>query len=331
MSKVLIIEDRREQIVFIANNILKPMGYDIITAMDGRTGLEKAIEERPDLIITDLKLPRMSGLEVLAQLRKKEINIPSIVMTFHGTEDTAMRALRLGARDYLIKPFTIEEIQAAINRALQPVGVHSQADGDYERLEKELAQTRAALAEREDQLKRLSTASQMAAKVPKLEKEVAQLRSALAQQGGQTEQTLENSSERTNNALRLEQELAETRNLLVKRENQLRQAQKYLVNLVKKTNVTEDPTQVATLKEDNARLKETLTQAQKMLDQSNSRIEIMESTFRTQKSQLDKYQQQTRKLAEELRNLSEAVRLLSQDLGHQTKQMESVGREEKGR
>ncbi|MCB0182464.1 MAG: response regulator, partial [Anaerolineae bacterium] len=120
MPKILIIEDRRENIVFIVNNILKPKGYDVITAMDGKTGLEKAERESPDLIITDLKLPRMNGLDVLERLREKQIYTPAIVMTFHGTEETAVRALRLGARDYLIKPFTFEEMQAALDRAFQP-------------------------------------------------------------------------------------------------------------------------------------------------------------------------------------------------------------------
>ena len=118
MPKVLIIEDRRENIVFIANNILKPMGYDILTARDGELGLKKAMEEFPDLIITDIKLPRMNGLTVLENLREQKIQIPAIVMTFHGTEETAVRALRLGARDYLIKPFTFDEMQAALERAL---------------------------------------------------------------------------------------------------------------------------------------------------------------------------------------------------------------------
>lgn len=325
MAKVLIIEDRRENIVFIANNILKPMGYDIITAMDGKTGLAKAQEEHPDLIITDLNLPRMSGLEILTQLRKKEINIPSIVMTFHGTEDTAMRALRLGARDYLIKPFTVEDMQAAVKRALESAGGDGQpaAGGSNERLKKELAQTRAALAQREDQLKRLSTASQLAAKVPKLEQEVAQLRAALAKSGGQAEQQFVGDEE-ASKIVRLEEELSQSRNLLAKRENQLRQAQKYLVNLVKKTNAAADAGEVAVLKEDNTHLKETLVQAQKVLSQSYVRIEILEDALRTQKSQLNKYQEQTRKLSEELRNLSEAMRLLSQDLSHQTNQLENL-------
>src|SRR4030067_1104194 len=116
--KVLIVEDRRENIVFIANNILKPEGWEVITARDGKLGLQKAIEEKPDLIITDLKLPTMHGLDMLEELNKRACRIPTIVMTFHGSEETAIRAFRLGAVDYLIKPFEIEEMMNAIDRAL---------------------------------------------------------------------------------------------------------------------------------------------------------------------------------------------------------------------
>jgi len=159
MPKVLIIEDRRENIVFIANNILKPRGFDIITARDGQMGLDKAEEEVPDLIITDIKLPKMSGLEVLEALREKGILIPTIVMTFHGTEETAMKALRLGARDYLIKPFTIEEIEAALERALRPQPTTPEAyrqkldaETRIATLEEEVTQLRAELAEKTTQL-----------------------------------------------------------------------------------------------------------------------------------------------------------------------------------
>jgi len=126
--KVLIIEDRRENIVFIANNILKPEGWEVITARDGKLGLQKAIEEQPDLIISDLKLPTMHGLDVLEELNKRGHRIPTIVMTFHGSEETAIRAFRLGAVDYLIKPFEIEDMLSAIDRALQ-TGVRAQPLG----------------------------------------------------------------------------------------------------------------------------------------------------------------------------------------------------------
>ncbi|MCB0211296.1 MAG: response regulator [Anaerolineae bacterium] len=119
-KKVLVVEDRRENIIFLTNNVLKPRGYDVITAADGETGLLKAEEEAPDIIILDLKLPRMGGLEVLEQLNKKGINIPTIVMTFHGSEEMAVRAFQMGIRDYLIKPFTFEEIENALAKASTP-------------------------------------------------------------------------------------------------------------------------------------------------------------------------------------------------------------------
>lgn len=166
MPKVLIIEDRRENIVFIANNILKPKGFDIITARDGQMGLAKAEEEVPDLIITDIKLPIMTGLEVLAALREKGILIPTIVMTFHGTEETAMTALRLGARDYLIKPFTMEEMEEALDRALRPLPTTPEAyrqkleaETKIATLEEKVAKLQSHLAKRNAQLEQLQKQS----------------------------------------------------------------------------------------------------------------------------------------------------------------------------
>ena len=167
MPKVLIIEDRRENIVFIANNILRPMGCGVVTARDGEMGLQKVLEESPDLIITDIKLPKMSGLDVLQQLNDREIFIPAIVMTFHGNEKTAVRALRLGAIDYLIKPFDIKEMQNAIKRAFRTpataVQVQSEPapaaprsnyadDGRVQELEEQLALAQTDLVKREVEL-----------------------------------------------------------------------------------------------------------------------------------------------------------------------------------
>ena len=158
--KVLIIEDRRENIVFIANNILRPEGWEVITARDGKLGLRKAIEEKPDLIITDLKLPTMHGLDVLEELIKRGFHIPTIVMTFHGSEETAIRAFRLGAADYLIKPFDIDDMMTAIERALQgrppgqvsSTGVDASAAEKLASQEKEIQHLKALLQQREKAL-----------------------------------------------------------------------------------------------------------------------------------------------------------------------------------
>jgi len=96
----------------------QPNGYQFITAANGAQGLELALSEKPDLIIMDLRMPRRTGLEVLAALRERDVHIPVILMTFHGSEETAVRAFRLGARDYVIKPYEPEEMLAAIDRAL---------------------------------------------------------------------------------------------------------------------------------------------------------------------------------------------------------------------
>ncbi len=133
-KKVLIMDDKRENIVFLANKLLRPSGYSIVTAMDGKKGLQTALEEKPDLIIMDLKMPRMSGLEVLEALREEGYDTPTIVMTFHGSETAAVQAFRLGAKDYIIKPFTVEEMQTAIEKALEEKKPPS-ADIDWEKVE----------------------------------------------------------------------------------------------------------------------------------------------------------------------------------------------------
>ncbi|MBN1221159.1 MAG: response regulator [Anaerolineae bacterium] len=196
-KKVLIIEDRRENIVFIANNILRPKGYEVITARDGQTGLEKAQAEQPDLIITDLKLPQLGGLEVLEQLNEKGYNIPAIVMTFHGTEETAKQALRLGAKDYLIKPFTIEEMYEAIDRALKsvtsplPQPEDSPDKAETAQLGQELSRLKGILATRERQLEQMgkqlansigkTEVAEIAQRAAAWEEDYARLNSVLAQ------------------------------------------------------------------------------------------------------------------------------------------------------
>jgi two-component system NtrC family sensor kinase len=117
-EKILIIDDRRENLLFLANSVLRPEGYEVITAVDGKQGFDKAVAEKPDLIITDLKMPRMSGLELIAALRKEGHFIPVILTTFYGSEQAAMQAFRLGAKDYIIKPYEVKEMLDSVERAL---------------------------------------------------------------------------------------------------------------------------------------------------------------------------------------------------------------------
>lgn len=117
-EKILIVDDRQENLLFLADSVLRPEGYQVITAMDGKQALDIALAEKPDLIITDLKMPQMSGLEMMAALRSADTHIPVILTTFYGSEQTAIQAFRLGAKDYIIKPYDIGEMLESVERAL---------------------------------------------------------------------------------------------------------------------------------------------------------------------------------------------------------------------
>lgn len=115
---VLIIDDSIAIASLLANEILPHAGYRTAVTLSGREGLRVACKTRPDLILCDLEMPDMNGLEVLRSLRAEGHNIPSVMMTAFGSEAIAAQALRIGVKDYIIKPFTTEEILAAVDNAL---------------------------------------------------------------------------------------------------------------------------------------------------------------------------------------------------------------------
>jgi two-component system NtrC family sensor kinase len=127
-EKILVADDRRENLVFLAESVLRPEGYQVVTAMDGKEAFGKALAEKPDLIITDLKMPRMSGLEMMSALRKAGNSIPVILTTFYGSEQTAIEAFRLGARDYLIKPYEVTDMIESVERSLIEVRLRRETD-----------------------------------------------------------------------------------------------------------------------------------------------------------------------------------------------------------
>ncbi|MFQ5577650.1 MAG: response regulator [Anaerolineae bacterium] len=116
---VLIVDDSSDIKTFLQEYVLLPRGYRVLTANDGQSGLKKATEHTPDLIMLDMSMPRMTGLEMLTALRQTDCQAPVIFMTMHGSESVAAEVFRLGVRDYLSKPFTVEEVEQAIERALQ--------------------------------------------------------------------------------------------------------------------------------------------------------------------------------------------------------------------
>jgi two-component system alkaline phosphatase synthesis response regulator PhoP len=117
-KKLLIIEDEQDLIKGLKLN-LSDEGFDVDWAVNGVDGLRKAIEETPDLIILDIMLPEMDGLEVCRKLRQKGINIPIIMLTAKGGEIDKVVGLEIGADDYMTKPFSIRELLARIKARLR--------------------------------------------------------------------------------------------------------------------------------------------------------------------------------------------------------------------
>lgn len=116
-ESILVIEDNLGIAEFV-NQVLGTQ-YKLRFAQDGLEGLRDALADPPDLILLDQKLPGLSGLEVLKALREHKLDVPVILHTAYGSESTVVEALRLGAHDYLTKPFMVEELLRSVERALE--------------------------------------------------------------------------------------------------------------------------------------------------------------------------------------------------------------------
>lgn len=117
MSTILIVEDEKKIARFLELE-LRHEGYDVLCAEDGRKGLEMALEPGTDLVILDLMLPEMSGIEVCRRLRR-ESDVPIIMLTAKDDVSDKVMGLDMGADDYMTKPFAIEELLARIRVALK--------------------------------------------------------------------------------------------------------------------------------------------------------------------------------------------------------------------
>jgi len=133
--RILVVDDET-QITRVLRTSLSSQGYDIRVANDGETALEIMKDWTPDLVITDLSMPNMDGLELCRRLRLST-KIPIIVLSVKGEEKTKVQALDAGADDYVTKPFGIEELLARVRANLRraPVGENEQASlielGDF--------------------------------------------------------------------------------------------------------------------------------------------------------------------------------------------------------
>jgi DNA-binding response OmpR family regulator len=118
MARILIVEDEPNMVAGLRDNF-EFEGYQVMTAPDGVSGLERALSESPDLVILDVMMPRMSGLDVCRQLKSKRPSIPIIMLTARGQEVDKVVGLELGADDYVTKPFSIRELVARVKAVLR--------------------------------------------------------------------------------------------------------------------------------------------------------------------------------------------------------------------
>jgi two-component system KDP operon response regulator KdpE len=115
--RILVVDDEPNILSTLAP-LLRARGYEVLTAMSGRAGVETAERERPDLIVLDLGLPDMDGVDVCRIVRESG-NVPIVVLSARGSEGDKVRALDFGADDYVTKPFGAEELLARIRVALR--------------------------------------------------------------------------------------------------------------------------------------------------------------------------------------------------------------------
>ena len=117
-ATILVVEDDRSLREALAMNF-ELRGYRVLAAADGEAGVRLAFDERPDLIVLDLMLPGLDGFEILGQLREKEIDVPVLILSARGQVSDKVNGFRLGADDYVTKPFQLPELIARVERMLR--------------------------------------------------------------------------------------------------------------------------------------------------------------------------------------------------------------------
>ena len=116
--RILIVDDE-PHIVDVVEYMLREQGFDILTAADGETALQRCTDSPPDLVILDLGLPGLPGLDLLRRLRAERPGLPAIILTARGEEIDRVLGLELGADDYVTKPFSARELAARVRAVLR--------------------------------------------------------------------------------------------------------------------------------------------------------------------------------------------------------------------
>ena len=113
--KILVVDDEQNMRIALFEALTRH-GYEVLVAEDGRMAVDMVERRKPDLVITDLKMPEMGGLELVRALTQLDGQIPVIVITGYGTVETAVQAMKLGVADYILKPFPVEVIEETVDR-----------------------------------------------------------------------------------------------------------------------------------------------------------------------------------------------------------------------
>src|SRR5438309_10164 len=118
MARILIIEDETPMRTAL-KDVVEAEGYRALTAADGESGLKRALEEKPDLILLDIMMPKLDGYAVCAELRRLSNLVPILMLTAKGQVEDRVTGLDAGADDYLVKPFSTEELLARVRALLR--------------------------------------------------------------------------------------------------------------------------------------------------------------------------------------------------------------------
>jgi len=129
MSRILIIEDERPMRTALEDT-LSAEGYRVLSAADGAAGLDRAVAEKPDLILLDVMMPKLDGFALCAELRRLAITTPVLMLTAKGRVNDRVNGLDAGADDYLVKPFSTDELLARIRALLRRSGKSGKAAGE---------------------------------------------------------------------------------------------------------------------------------------------------------------------------------------------------------
>ena len=121
-SKILVVDDEPDFSRLFAS-VLSEMGYEVSTASGGRQGLVKIRENPPDILFLDVKMPQVDGLECLRRIRKTKRKFVIVVMTAYGDIESARKAMRLGADEYISKPFDLDDLKHLVGELIrEPAG-----------------------------------------------------------------------------------------------------------------------------------------------------------------------------------------------------------------